>query len=141
MESKLKKKQSLLRSFPVFQDKRSFTLAERRGSEPKPWKSPCTPHPSLLPRANAAELEVEKESVKRTIALMAKEVGGLKIEREAKMRHQNGRARVFLESYSDSLCCFLLKLNIQTAYLVMVSSFIYPLNGLMPYSDLAARPK
>lgn len=46
VESKLKKKQSLLRSFPVFQDTRSFTLAERRGSEPKPWKSPA-PHTLL----------------------------------------------------------------------------------------------
>lgn len=127
MESKLKKKQSLLRSFPVFQGTRSFTLAERRGSEPNPWKSPCIPHASLLPRTNAAELEVEKEYVKRTIALMAKEVGRLKAERKARMRRQNVRARVFLDSYSDSLCCFLLKLNIQMAHLVTVSSLIYPI--------------
>lgn len=72
---------------------------------------------------------------------MAKEVGGLKTEREAGMRQQNGRAGVFLESYTDSLCCFLLKLSIQTARLVTVSSFLYPLDGLMPYSDLGARPK
>lgn len=61
VESKLKKKQSLLRNFPIFQGTRSFTLAEWRGSEPNPWKSPCTPHSSLLHRTNVAELEVEKE--------------------------------------------------------------------------------
>lgn len=77
--------------FPCLPGHKLPYFSRVQGIWARPLEISCTSHPSLLCATNSAEpLDMENELVKMIITLMAKELGGLKMER---MRSWNGRLR------------------------------------------------